>query len=550
MNLLNDPWIPVRRGDDPAVRMATLAEVTAGGCHGPHWGRPDLDVATIELLVGLASLAWQPKDGAGVRAARRADQSGVVARLAPHAAAFRVDGSPGFLQDLAELDEPWVPASRGLFLDSGSAFSPLPDHPGPFVLSRAAAAVALHAVQSHSLAGGRGHRTGLRGGGPLVTIVVPQDPDGGEPDLWDVAMANLTPMAGSAVKVAADPRVFPWMAPTLSSGDADTAAHVHERDARVHPMQVWWGMPRRVNLRWVPNADRVPCALTGVVDDVVADAYRSRHGGVNYGDWSHPLTPYRKGTGNSRISLKPTEARTTFSDRAGVVYGSPRNGVEPALAVVAAVRDAMDANGPPPRVLVAGHVADNAKAVSYRLEVVPVTVARDADALEAAQAGIDAMAMSTAAIAGALRQAVGRATFPEWDCANKAKRSKVRKAMLPYGAVATLHALLDDDFSRRAEHALRTGSDPLEARPEPDRRPHWRDAVAWAVRDVFGRHVPSATLANAAEAHVARIVSARSALAASLAGYTPQGKDFLKAMGIAPPARGDAPATDGEREAA
>ena len=40
-------------------------------------------------------------------------------------------------------------------------------------LSRAAAAMALYTFQSWAPAGGAGNRTGLRGGGPLMTMVMP-----------------------------------------------------------------------------------------------------------------------------------------------------------------------------------------------------------------------------------------------------------------------------------------------------------------------------------------------------------------------------------------
>jgi hypothetical protein len=40
-------------------------------------------------------------------------------------------------------------------------------------LGRAAAAMALYTFQSWAPAGGAGNRTGLRGGGPLVTMVMP-----------------------------------------------------------------------------------------------------------------------------------------------------------------------------------------------------------------------------------------------------------------------------------------------------------------------------------------------------------------------------------------
>ena len=74
-------------------------------------------------------------------------------------------------------------------------------------LSRAGAAIALFTLQTYAPAGGRGNRAGLRGGGPLTTLIAPDPP---EDTLWHLLWANVP--TGAPVDPAALARVFPGLA--------------------------------------------------------------------------------------------------------------------------------------------------------------------------------------------------------------------------------------------------------------------------------------------------------------------------------------------------
>lgn len=89
---------------------------------------------------------------------------------------------PSFLQSFDPLDSEYG-SIAGLLVDApgGNALKLNKDH---FVkrgnveqICPHCAAIALFAIQTNSPAGGAGYRVGMRGGGPLTTLVVPQEED-------------------------------------------------------------------------------------------------------------------------------------------------------------------------------------------------------------------------------------------------------------------------------------------------------------------------------------------------------------------------------------
>jgi CRISPR system Cascade subunit CasA len=65
-NLIDRAWLPVRRasGGREIIRPSGLTgNLDDDPIVGPDWGRADLDVATLELLIGLLAVACPPHDG-------------------------------------------------------------------------------------------------------------------------------------------------------------------------------------------------------------------------------------------------------------------------------------------------------------------------------------------------------------------------------------------------------------------------------------------------------------------------------------------------------
>ena len=58
LNLIRDPWIPVATASGPrTIRPDQIAEADV---LFPAWPRADLNVACVELLIGLVALADPP----------------------------------------------------------------------------------------------------------------------------------------------------------------------------------------------------------------------------------------------------------------------------------------------------------------------------------------------------------------------------------------------------------------------------------------------------------------------------------------------------------
>jgi CRISPR system Cascade subunit CasA len=296
LNLLFNPWLPIRRASGRAEAISP-AEITGRIDQDPVVAiaspRPDFDRALIEFLIGLLAVARPPIDTADWADLYRRPPSpdDLSAAFAPYAGAFCLEGDgPRFMQGMDEFDGNEVPVSQ-LLIDMPGA-NTLRNNADHFVkrgqvavLSRPAAAMLLFTLQTYAPSGGAGHRTSLRGGGPLTTLVAPGIAGNEPTTLWQTVWANVPDRDAPA---APSPALFPWLGPTRVSDGKDKVT----TPQIVDPLQAFWGMPRRIRLDFTANADRRPCDLTGIVDEVTVATYRTRPWGTNYEGWVHPLSPY------------------------------------------------------------------------------------------------------------------------------------------------------------------------------------------------------------------------------------------------------------------
>ena len=206
------------------------------------------------------------------------------------------------------------------------------------VLSRGAAAMALYTMSSYAPAGGAGHRTSLRGGGPMTTLVVAEHSRHGS-TLWGRLWPNVESreqVESRAVETTLDDnleRVFPWLVPTRASNRK--AGGGPTTPAEVHPLQVYWGMPRRIRLRFEEAHDR-RCGLTAAADSVVVASYRTRNYGTDYSEgFEHPLTPYYrpKASAVSKLPVHPSPGGISYRQWPGLVVRSKDGLREPARAI-------------------------------------------------------------------------------------------------------------------------------------------------------------------------------------------------------------------------
>jgi len=298
MNLIQDAWIPVRKKDG-TVQMIAPWQVTED--NGEAYvelasPRPDFNGALIQFFIGLLQTTFAPETSKEWRQRLRQPPSPEELKeiFKPVEHAFNLDGEgPRFMQDLdlevAKLEK--IPISH-LLIDSPGDQTNVnnKDH---FVkraqilkICPICATAGLLTLQVNAPAGGQGNRTGLRGGGPLTTIIWMDV-------LWKSIWFNILERdvyfskSGNPDKKENKDR-FPWLAKTRTSeGNKETTPE------DVHPDQNFWAMPRRIRLDFSNNEKLIKCDICGREDKYSIREYVSKNYGTNYkGPWMHPLSPY------------------------------------------------------------------------------------------------------------------------------------------------------------------------------------------------------------------------------------------------------------------
>ena len=473
LNLIADAWIPaVRKGNSIEIRPHQIAE---DGVEHLAWPRDDLNLACLELLIGLVYLADPPRDdGDWHERYNSPDSERLRDALEPFAPYFELTGDgPRFMQDEERLEEPAGSGQIGtpdiLFIDSAGANTARKNadlmvgrdrYPS---LPLSLAAMSLYTLQAFAPAGGRGNRTSMRGGGPMVTLIKPVD--GGTHPLWRHAWCNVPEGQPLPVSDAAD--ALPWLRPTRTSESGQIVVPDMSHDA-----EVFFGMPRR--LRLIFDDDRV----TGVV--------QVRYG-TNYARWLHPLSPYYcREAGGELLPVHPKPGRVSYRNWLGLAFG---RGTELRVAAKSVQRYHGLADAPPAETLAGGWAMSNMKPLDFTLHTYP-TFPLD-----------KAMDMRVAALVEAA------------DFVFKQLRRSLKRALMLQG---TADAVVQETFFTETEprfvHAIQSIADGLGQEVETA----WLNDLRRAALGIYDRHV----LPGLAAADMARIeakVDARRAFVASLA---------------------------------
>ena len=481
LNLISDAWIPVMTtGGRRIIRPDQIAEP---GVLYPDWPRADLNIACLELLIGLVYLA-DPVEEVEDWAERRADPGRLRAALAPLAPAFDLGGDgPRFMQDMERLEARNAPADISppdmLFIDSAGG-NTARNNADLMVrraryprLDPAMAAMALFTLQSQAPSGGAGNRTSMRGGGPMTTLVQPP-----EPDLWSLVWANVPlgwPQGAAAL---------PWMRATRTS---EGGATVHQ-SADGNLAEAFFGMPRR--LRLVFEGDQV----IGVVQKPY---------GTNYAGWEHPLTPhYRVKAGTEILPMHPRAGAFGYRNWLGVIAAAPDTDLRRQAAAVSdwagRVRSTAGSS-----VIVAGWAMDNMKPRDFTLSREPLLA--DATQLHRLHGMIAAAETAGAALRFALKPVLGEGTALE------AQR---------------------EEFFLRTQAPLEERLADLAADGTPAR---WLAAMRRVALDLFDAAALPGLEARQIQA-VKGILDARKRLVATFAGWNKPGKDIYGELGLVVPA--------------
>lgn len=343
MNLIEDPWIPVIRKsgrkdliapcqivetDDPVIELNTL--------------RPDFQGALYQFLIGLLQTTAAPENMREWKELYDAPPlvSGLATAFERVRDAFYLwgnsefsesrDGAPAFMQDYGKM--PAMEKSRN------SIASLLIEMPGTNTLKSnkdhfikrgevkklcpACSATALFTLQINAPAGGSGHRVGLRGGGPLTTLLCPGNIN---TLLWNKLWLNVLTEEGLAPSLKkTDSKVFPWMGPTRRSDRNG----VSTLPGDMHPLHPYWGMPRRIWL--IPKKGRVRrCDICGMQNSSMVEQYAAVNYGFDYADaWIHPLTPYNFDSKKKKppLSIKGQKGGLSYKHWVGIALNRVQEG--------------------------------------------------------------------------------------------------------------------------------------------------------------------------------------------------------------------------------
>lgn len=297
MNLLRDEWLPVIKQDGSRATIS-INQITQTYQENPivelDAPRPDFRNGLYQLLIGVFQVAAAPEDEDEweVLFYEPYSEEAIGSKLTNYEDCFEIDSTgPAFMQDYDLLEEQEVENLRNLFVDL-----PSNEHFNkriPQEIDAYWGAVLLYSLQTFGPAGGRGYKTGIRGGGPVTTIVIPGDLPSRSTSLWEKIWFNIFPTE-SVDSFTGNPKekekadIFPWMKPTVVSDK--TGKYVYPQEC--NPLVMYFAMPRRIRLVFEYRSG--VCGITGKKTDTVVSGYRTYHSGNDYqGHWRHPLNAYR-----------------------------------------------------------------------------------------------------------------------------------------------------------------------------------------------------------------------------------------------------------------
>jgi CRISPR system Cascade subunit CasA len=517
------------RNSDPVVAIAAP--------------RADFEGALEEFLIGLLTAALHPADEQAWRNFWDSPPSpeAIESALGELPNAFDLEGDgPRFLQDFTKKDfekASRTPIESLLIEAAGEQTQKL--NKDLFVkrdrfecFSRPTAAMALITMQTYAPSGGQGHRTSLRGGGPLTTLIEPRIDKRGvsrahEMPLWLKIWANVETQAQyrdrTPSKINSDPAsIFPWLAPTRTSNAKKGGRSTTPAD--VHPLQVYFGMPRRIRLEF---GDAGLCSLTGAHDDRTVVGFRAINYGVDYDSWMHPLSPYyRQKITEPWLPVHGQPDGLGWRDWLSLAMTNPEAGLREPAATVSHFtnRRARAVRARQVRIHAFGFDMDNMKARGWIEAALPALSTEDPDRLYSlAQSLVEAANMTASALLGAVKtglfQSPAEATGNLDEVKGELWADTEREF---YSAINSVSSAPDEEAALEAAISCRSA---------------FRSTLEGSAISVFDRYCPAGGLDVAA---LRRRVSARYQLTSALRGYSKFGEKIFGVLEIAPPGGGQA----------
>jgi CRISPR system Cascade subunit CasA len=502
INLLDEHWLPIRRANGSKDHIAPW-QLTADHDHNPVVAldapRPDFNGALVQFLVGLLQTAFAP--GSRDEWEDRffdapPSPEALKAAFARYQDAFNLNGDGRrFMQDLDPLaGQKPLPITALLIDTAGSETHFIKDLPQQGI-SPALAAMALYALQTNAPSGGAGHRTSLRGGGPLTTLVL-AEPIGADKaaTLWQTLWLNVLDAADFRSEHLLPEDIFPWLAPTRASEKGSKTEKTAPES--VNPLQMFWGMPRRIRLDF-EDVGQGECGLSGEACTALVKQYRTKNYGVNYsGAWEHTLSPHtREGATGEPLPMHPKGA-IRYRHWLGLVQQNQDKKVQriPAATVRRFWNHGLHREGYRFRVWAFGYDMDNMKPRCWHEATMPLYALSESKR-EPFENAVRRMVDAAALFLGNLRSCLKDAWFSDGD---------PRRSGADTG-------FLDTAFWSDTETGFYQALDGLAEAPGDDERRKqafldWHGKLHRYTLDAFDRH---ANTAQITEQNPRRIAEAR-----------------------------------------
>ncbi len=310
-----------------------------------------------------------------------------------------------------------------------------------------------------------------------------------------------------------------------------------------HPLQAFWGMPRRIRLDIRAAQPGERCGITGQPDTVFVTGFRTRRWGTQYVNAAHfhPLTPtYRTKAGEPPLAIHPQPDGIGYRHWHRLVSPDPADQYQPAATVMTfQKRKPMGSAGKAwaeARLLIGGYDMDNMKARSFIEAEMPVFFIENDQLrhifLRFARNLAEGATQAATMLRGAIRDAL-LIEDSDRTTVDDARQSFFERTTGDFWAM--LRATLDSGTVRSEDEFLREA-----ARMEAAAR--WQITLRSQALGIFDETAPLDPLApNAAgvlqsgQWKPPPIVAARRNLSLGLQGYGKAGAQLYIILGLALP---------------
>jgi len=398
-NLITDKWLPVVRKNGK-IEEIRPCDITSDFYTNPvirfNIARPDFNGALVQFLIGLVQTAFPPQNITDCQKYYNTppNPEELQSAFLTIQEAFNIQGDgPLFMQDFNLLTTCKNKNIGQLFIEEPGDQT-LNNNTDLFIkrnrfenVTLQEAIIALYTLQQNAPSGGAGHRTSIRGGGPLTTLLIPPID---ELTLWKTVWMNIS--LSNEILPTEKNLIFPWLSATCTSVNNEPTTPENS-----HNLQCFWGMPRRIRL---------------IIENNLVKKYKTETYGVNYIStiWKHPLTPYR--AKNEKCFPVLTPKNWTYENWLDIAISNDKNFHR---ATCIQENNCGIANA---RIWCFGYETDNMKAISFVESITPYYNNSKREFIEI----IENMVLRAATVAGFLVSAINQTQQPKSKYGSGAKR--------------------------------------------------------------------------------------------------------------------------------